>query len=494
MNTNNKKVILIMTDTQRKDMIGAYNKSAKLNTPSLDSLANNGIKYENAYTCQPVCGPARSAIFTGKFPHSNGSIANSMPLDALTKTVGQRLNENSIASAYIGKWHLDGGDYFGNGICPQGWDQAYWYDMKNYLDELSDDDKFKSRQFDTVFNDPIEEDFTFAHRCSNKAIDYIKKHSDDDYFLVVSYDEPHHPFLAPQKYFDDFKGKLHSNYGNVNDTLENKPEHIKVWAESTTNQFASPYGLLGCNAFVDYEIGRVLESIGEYADDALIIYTSDHGDALGAHQISNKGPAMYEEITNIPFIVSWNQLDKKNNTLNTPVSHIDIVPTILDAFDIDTPRTLEGKSLLSSFKDTSIETNEEVFIEFSRYEIDHDGFGGYQPIRCVVDSHYKLVINLLTSDELYDLQQDPGEMNNLIDSPDTITIRNALHDNLLNWMNETRDPYRGYYWENRPWRKDATKPSWDYTLMTRQRYPEKGDVHQSDYSTGRLITEYVRKK
>ena len=112
----------------------------------LDALAKEGVRFDRVYTGQPVCGPARSLLFTGLYPHENGSWGNSMPLGADVKTLGQRLSERNIPCAYIGKWHLDGGDYFGNGICPDGWDKDYWYDMKCYLDELgSDAERFRSR-------------------------------------------------------------------------------------------------------------------------------------------------------------------------------------------------------------------------------------------------------------------------------------------------------------------------------------------------------------
>ena len=118
-----------MTDTTRQDMVGCYG-NPMMNTPNLDRLAEEGIRYTNAYTCQPVCGPARSAMFTGMYPHSNGSFANGLALGANNKTIGQRLTDNGIHCAFIGKWHLDGGDYFGLGRCPEGWDSAYWYDLR----------------------------------------------------------------------------------------------------------------------------------------------------------------------------------------------------------------------------------------------------------------------------------------------------------------------------------------------------------------------------
>ena len=120
-----KQLVFIMTDTQRYDMVSCY-KDTGLKTPCIDALAASGVRYERAYTAQPVCGPARSALFTGLFPACNGSWGNSMALGDNVKTVGQRLHDSGFRCAYIGKWHLDGCDYFGNGICPDGWDEDYW--------------------------------------------------------------------------------------------------------------------------------------------------------------------------------------------------------------------------------------------------------------------------------------------------------------------------------------------------------------------------------
>ena len=118
-------------------MLSCYGLEEGMSTPNLDRLAAEGLRYNAAYTCQPVCGPARSAIFTGTFPHSNGMVTNCVPLGDNVKTLGQRLRDNGIHAAYTGKWHLDGGDYFGLGVCPDGWDPDYWYDMHNYLEELT---------------------------------------------------------------------------------------------------------------------------------------------------------------------------------------------------------------------------------------------------------------------------------------------------------------------------------------------------------------------
>ena len=187
-----RQVILIMTDTTRKDMLGCYGNE-KMITPNLDRLAAEGIRYDNAYTCQPVCGPARSAIFTGMFPHTNGVVTNCVAMGDNIKTIGQRLTDQGCHCGYIGKWHLDGSDYFGNGRCPEGWDQEYWYDMRTYLEELSPEDRVRSRNSQTAYEEDMTEEFTYAHRCSDRALRFLDTYRDSDFFLTVYYDEPHGP-------------------------------------------------------------------------------------------------------------------------------------------------------------------------------------------------------------------------------------------------------------------------------------------------------------
>jgi uncharacterized sulfatase len=493
-----RKIILIMTDTQRTDMLGCYGNKGML-TPNLDRLASQGMLFRRAYTTQPVCGPARSGLFTGLYPHSNGSWANGMALGDNVKTVGQRLRDLGWLTAYIGKWHLDGGDYFGLGRCPDGWDSDSWYDMRCYLEEHGELDREWSRTADIMRKRTVTEDFTFGHRCSDRAIDFLRNHSENDFLLVVSYDEPHHPYVCPEPYASMYKDYVHPLRRNVMDALEDKPEHQRIWANQNARPDGEGHGIrhpdyFGCNSFVDHEIGRVLDEIDANAPDALVIYTSDHGDALGSHGLSNKGPAMYDEITRIPLIVRWPHVIQPDSSCDHPVSHIDIVPTIMESIGLPVPRLLEGKSLRPAFEDPRTRTNEAIFMEFGRYETDHDSAGGFQPVRAVFDGRLKLTVNLLTSDELYDLDTDPEELVNLIDSADHQIMRDLLHDELLDWMNRTRDPFRGYYWERRPWRTDARPATWVYTGFTRQRENEEYEPRQLDYSTGLEMVEATRKK
>ena len=493
-----KQFVWIMTDSTRADMLGCYDNPA-MHTPHLDALAAGGLRFDRAYTTQPVCGPARSALFTGQFPHSNASWGNTMPLGADVLHLGQRLSAAGIPCAYIGKWHLDGGDYFGNGVCPDGWDPAYWYDMKCYLDELTPEERLYSRDKQNNFrNGGVKEDFTYGYRCTTKAVDYVEKHADEDFFLTVSYDEPHNPALCPEPYasmYLDYKWpKNPAHY----DTLEDKPLYQQLWGANsrTLNRDEvepCPPLLLGCQAWIDSQIGRIIEKVHAVAPEATILYTSDHGDAIEGHCLYAKGPTVYDEIARIPLIISGPNCAKAKVYPHT-VSHIDLPATVLDYMGVPVPNCFEGKSLLPLIADPdNTPHRDEAFMEFARYEIDHDGFGGFQPMRAVITDRYKLAIHLLDVDELYDVQKDPCNLHNLINDPDYADIRNELHDRIINWMNETRDPFRGYQWQCRPWRTDK-KPSWDVDGYTRQRKPEPGGYVQLDYMTGLPMSGSTRIK
>ncbi|PKL13138.1 MAG: sulfatase [Spirochaetae bacterium HGW-Spirochaetae-8] len=497
-----RQVVFIMTDTTRKDMLGCYGNE-RMKTPNLDRMAAEGLRYTQAYTCQPVCGPARSALFTGTFPHSNGMVTNCVPLGENVKTVGQRLRDQGIQCAYTGKWHLDGSDYFGTGICPDGWDPAYWYDMHRYLEELNEEDRIRSRQSKTAFDADWTAGMTYAHRVSNKALSYLDSHQDEDFFLSISYDEPHGPCICPPPFNTMYDGFAFEDSPVFHDALAGKPLLQKLWSgddlhkdPAELHKSSSMLSLfMGCNSFVDHEIGRVLDHIDQVAPEALVFFTSDHGDMLGSHRLQGKNASFYNEIANIPLLVKLGKgsAATRGVVVDHCASHIDITPTILDYFGLPLPKLLEGKSMLPQFQDPTIKIQEHVFCEFTRYEVDHDGFGGLQMMRSVTDGQWKLTINLMDSDELYDLATDPHEMVNRILDPEAAAMRNRLHDALIVHMDETRDLYRGYQWVARPWRTDK-HPSWQNTGFTRQRENEEYEPRQWDYDTGLPMKEAVRDK
>ncbi len=183
--------VLIMTDTQATNVVGAYGHPG-LRTPNIDRLAETGIKFERAYTTCPLCTPARAGLFTGIYPHTAGAWTNNLPLGDNVKTMGQRFADAGYATAYIGKWHLDGHDYFGTGQCPPGWNPAFWFDGRNYLDELAKESTDAGRDPDDLITlwrrglasledlraHDIRAEFTWAHRNGDRAIEFLRSRTE----------------------------------------------------------------------------------------------------------------------------------------------------------------------------------------------------------------------------------------------------------------------------------------------------------------------------
>lgn len=451
-----RQVIVILEESVRYDMLNC-NRQTGLRTPHMDRLAASGMRFTKAYNCQPVCSPARSAVWTGASPHTNGMWGNSMQLGRNVHTIGQRLTDQGMHCAFMGKWHLSGTDYFDSGICPPGWDPQYWYDMRTFLLELSPEDRVKSRKPETSDDPMWPAEKCYAYRVASRAVDFLKRHGNEEFLLCVAFDEPHGPSVAPRQYSQSYKDFKFPSNPNQADPMTDKPVSQDLWAGNALRHGIHPIHqphYFGSHTFCDDQIGRVLDQIQQSAPDALVILTADHGVMLSSHHLNGKGPAMYEEITHIPFIVRLPGTVQPGSVCDNLVSHADIAASIMDYCGFPAQETIEGRSFLPMLTNPRKPTRDHAFIEFNRFEIGIDAMGGYQPIRCVTDGRYKLAVNLLCTDELYDLQSDPDEMKNLIDSAEHASIRNELHDRVLAWMDDTRDPFRGYYWTTRPWRPD----------------------------------------
>ena len=480
--------VIVMTDTQNTRLVGAYGEPG-VRTPNLDALAAGGAVFERAYTSCPVCTPARAGLFTGLPPHAAGAWANLIPLHEGVRTMGQRFRDNGYDTAFTGKWHLAGHDYFDTGTCPPGWDEATWYDGRNHLDSLSPDERKLWRQglnsYEDLKRHRIKAEFTWAHRASDRAIEFLRRRRDRPFLLVVSYDEPHHPSTCPPEFVEPFLDfGLDPGPSRTADPAL-KPAHVRAWMEHAHVPAAGDGRVrwplfFGCNSFADHEAGRVIEAVREAEPDAWIVYTSDHGDMLGAHRLTNKGPAMYDEIARIPLIVRGPGVPPGSRNRSV-TSHLDILPTMLDLAGLPVPPAMPGRSMRGTLLSGSPETGRDAFVEYHRYEVDHERFGEYQPIRCLVRGPWKLVLNLHTTDELYNLERDPRETVNLIGDEASVAERDRMHDNLLDWMDRSRDPWRGSYWARRPWR-DAKRSDW--TGGTRFNPPDGYRPEFLDYDTG----------
>lgn len=482
--------VFIMTDSQGANIVGCYGRP-EMRTPNIDRLAGEGIRFENAYTTCPVCTPARAGIFTGLYPSKTGAWTNNLGITRDTKTMGERFKDNGYDTALIGKWHLDGHDYFDTGICPPEWDDRYWFDGKRYLASLSENEvtlwRQKLKTIDDLREHHINSEFTWAHRSTDRAVEFLSQHRNKPFLLVVSYDEPHGPATCPPEYAEHFRDVAYDIGPSAFDDLSDKPAHHRIYAEHHGTQRRdrerrAPLSF-GCNSFVDYEIGRVLDAVDRYSpEDTCVIYTSDHGDMMGAHGLCSKGPAMYHEITRIPLIMRLPKKAHAGKTISVPVSHVDIMPTMLSCAGIAVPLILDGSDLIPVIENERAYDDRAVLIEFHRHSLPHDSYCGFQPIRCITDRKHKFVINLLSSDELYDLSLDAHELVNRIEDPLYADVRERMHSALLDRMDTLRDPMRGDVWFDRPWN---TKGARSYSKIYRPKPPDGYSPPALLYGTGR---------
>jgi uncharacterized sulfatase len=485
-NTEQPNFVFIMTDTQNRSMVGAYGDPS-VDTPNLDRLAETGVRFDSAYTACPLCTPARGSLFSGTYPQSNGAWTNNVAPSEAIPLMGTIFSHYGYQVAYTGKWHLDGSSYFGNGQAGGGFPQRWWYDGKCYADEIGEDlfgRYVGAKRTEDLIEADFREDNIWGHRVADRALDFLEAAGEEPFLLAVSFDEPHAPHVAPHDYWERFSKGNVPRPPNYNAPVENKPELQRIHREDVgdvpweeTARALMP--LFGCNAYIDREIGRVIEGVENlHNDNTVIIYTSDHGDMMGAHGLTTKGPIMYDDICRIPLLVRMPG-SKQGRVTRSVASHVDIIPTMLDLIGAQVPGSLCGKSLASILKDgngkpagqkeSGGDTRDFAHISFHRFAVNHDKFGGFYPIRCVTDGRYKLAINLFDTDELYDLDRDPLEVENRITDKEYADIRDDLHERILTEMDRTRDPFRSFQWAQRSWR--SSRKAFYYGGQIRSRPP-----------------------
>ncbi len=421
-------IVFYFSDQQRWDTLGCYGQ--KLNvTPNLDRLAKEGVRFENAFTVQPVCGPARSCLQTGKYPTETGCFTNGRPLRNC-KTIAQYFNENGYETAYVGKWHLasekGGESYIQNGVPPefQGGYKDYWM--------ASDLLEFTSHGYNGFVFDKERQKVSFtgyrADCINNFAIDYIHGVSGEKpFFLFISQIEPHHQNDHNRYEGPDGSKELFKNYETPGD-LEGLP-----------GDYAENYpDYLGACHSLDYNVGRLVDTLKEKGlwDNTILFYTSDHGSHFRTRNSEYKR-ACHEGCLRIPMIAVGPGF-RGGKVISELVSLMDIPTTLLDCAGISKPVDFHGDSLKALVNGTEEEWKQEVFVQISESQVG----------RAIRTQRYKYSVRAdedgwknsgsatYYEDFLYDLEADPYEHNNLADSSQHLETRAALAEVLKRRMQE----------------------------------------------------------
>ena len=423
-------IVFFFSDQQRYDTLGCNGQKLDV-TPNLDRLAKEGVCFDNAYTPQPVCGPARACLQSGRYPTEIGCFVNSRPLDFSAKNLADYFSESGYKTAYVGKWHLasdlsKGLDYTVSAIPEdrRGGYKDYWM--------ASDLLEFTSHGYDGYVFDINNRRVDFcgyrADCITDFAIDFIKNtDTDRPFFLFVSHIEPHHQndhkhYEGPEgskEKFKNFERPGDLNYGQ-GDWETEYPDY------------------LGCCNSLDSNLGRIIETLKEKGiyDNTYIVYTSDHGSHFRTRNSEYKR-SCHDGCIHIPLVVSGPDVSK-NIRCDDLVSLIDLPPTLLDMAGIEIPEKFRGKTILPLLHGENDDSRTEVFLQISESQVGRAiRTKKYKySVRADADGWRNSKSDTYYEDYFYDLESDPFEQNNLVNDSSYKAVRAELAERLKMRMKE----------------------------------------------------------
>lgn len=407
--------------------------------PNLWALAEEGTRYTNSYTCQPVCGPARACLQTGKYATQCECFKNGIALPETEKTLADYFNENCYDTAYIGKWHLASGKkkHYEKTAVPKELQGGYKYWR------ASDVLEFTSHGYDGYVFDENGNKIDFigyrADAINDFAIEYINNRSEENekpFFMFVSQLEPHHQ--NDHKAFEGFKETIdnYKDYPLPEDLTFLKGDYKKAY----------PDYLSAINR-IDYNLGKLIEKLKEKGlyDNTVIIYTSDHGCHFKTRNIEYKR-SCHESSIHTPLVIGGGAF-KRGTVDDRLVSLIDLPPTLLDFADIYIPSFFSGISILEQEKNGT--ERENVFIQISESQVGRAiRTKKYKySVRAFGNGFAKKDSKVYFEDYLYDLENDPYEKMNLANDKNFKEIRKNLAKQLSDEMEKA--------WELKPKIKPA---------------------------------------
>jgi arylsulfatase A-like enzyme len=417
-------VIVFFTDQQRWDSVGAHGNPMSV-TPNFDRLSREGTFVKNSFTCQPVCGPARSALQTGLYPTKTGCYRNSIPLPAGQRTLAHHFRDAGYDTAYIGKWHLAADE-------PVPVDQRggyqYWL-ASNILE-------FTSYAYDCVLSDGDNQRVKLpgyrVDALTDAAIRYIDQERDKPFFLFLSFLEPHHQ-------------NQHDNYPAPLGYEERLTPRLKLPADldALGGTSAQHYpGYMGMIQKLDEAFGRLLDAVHSLGldENTIVLFSSDHGCHFKTRNAEYKR-SCHEASVRVPTVLQGPGFSGRG-TFEGMTSLIDLPPTLLDAAGIPVPSEMQGRSIMPSL-DAAPDPDEDVYIQVSE---DHVGRAlrtrrwKYEVSAPEGDGWNQMESTYYRERHLYDLDADPHELDDLVMSPAHAEVRSALRQRLLARIDEAGEP------------------------------------------------------
>ena len=463
-----------MTDQQRADL-SAREGYPLDTTPFLDSLARTGIDFNRAYTCMPVCAPARVSMFTGRYPsatrvrtnHNIEDATYSRDLIDILKEQGYKIGMSGKNHSHLTEDRLDFCAHFDHG----------GGSGKNRTKQEKEFDEFLHSLHHRTYPEPtpFPVECQGPYRAVTKAREWIDSLSGAPFFLWLTFAEPHNPYQVPEPYYSLFPPEQLPPCRSDEKALAKKGFRWQ-WLRSIWNRAVPDYAAElnraranyhGMLRLIDDQVQRFVTFLKEtdLYDNTIIVFLSDHGDFAGEYGLIRKGPDLPECLTRIPLFFTGPGIVAKDTPHEAHVNICDIMPTICEALNVEIPDGVQGRSLWPLLTGQKYPET-----EFSSAYAEH-GFGGLNytekddldpvdegalnnefsfdclnswtqsgTMRMVRRDNWKLVFNMEGKGELYNLKDDPVELNNLFDDPESAEIRQSLLEDLLTWILRVQDP------------------------------------------------------
>ena len=393
-------IILIITDDQRAGTLN-FEGNLQIRTPRLDALAREGAYFSRAYVPTPRCAPSRASLLTGRYPHHHGVIANqSASLQAGSITFPQLLRAQGYACGFVGKWHL------GDVSTPQAGFDDYWITYPG---------NGRYRNPDLWVNGAVVREKGYLTKVlTDYAIEFVEENANRPHLLWLAYKAPHSPYGHPPDSKYRYEAETLSLPESIRDDLSTKPPPQRFGRPHGMYRLTTPrqirrelsvyYAMISC---IDDNVGRLIDRIRSLGLESrtIVVFMSDNGALHGEHQMMRKGSAFYEELVRVPMIMWWPGTIAPSTRINSLVSSLDLFPMLCQLAGAPVPSDLPGRGVLPLLNGERSSNHSELLFEYIYEAI---------PMRGIVTDRLKYVKYLNDGEELYDLRDDPHEMNNLI--------------------------------------------------------------------------------
>ena len=434
-------IIFYFTDQQRWDTCGCFGQPLDI-TPNLDALAREGVKFDNAFSPQPVCGPCRALFQTGKYPTETGCFRNNIMLPAGVKTLGQYIEEAGYETAYIGKWHLasDGElekppaiDHTVTAIPRElrGGYTGFW--------RAADVLEFTSHGYDGFVFDENDRRVDFkgyrADCINDMALEFLDGYTGEKpFFMTISQIEPHHQndrrhYEGPEGSKERFKDFI-------------LPEDLKALGGNAAEEYPD---YLGQCASLDENLGRLVAKLKEKGlyENTVILFASDHGshfltrnrdEHLNGYDDYKR--SCHDACLHVPLVIAGGPY-RGGRTVEELVSTASLPKTILALAGVDVGGAMIGENLLDVVEKKADNRPNEIFAQISESRVG----------RCIRTARYTYSVyapgvnggeaaasDRYADDFLYDMEQDPHQLNNVVTDPAYAQVKAELRARLLDWI------------------------------------------------------------